>query len=71
MYSPFKQPTSGPASPAWSPDGTELVYAMQGSLWRQRVGSDEARQITDGPGYDHDYFNGNLKALKRFAGYKV
>ena len=26
---------------------------MQGSLWRQRVGSDTARQLTDGPGYDH------------------
>jgi Tol biopolymer transport system component len=46
------QVTSGPSSLAWSPDGTELVYAMQGSLWRQRVGSVEARQLTDGPGYD-------------------
>jgi GAF domain-containing protein len=26
---------------------------MQGSLWRQRVGSDTASQLTDGPGYDH------------------
>ena len=26
---------------------------MQGSLWRQRIGSDEARQLTDGPGYDY------------------
>ena len=26
---------------------------MQGSLWRQRVGATEARQLTDGPGYDH------------------
>ena len=46
------QVTSGPSSAAWSPDGTELVYAMQGTLWRQRVGSTEARQLTDGPGYD-------------------
>ena len=51
MYVP--QVTSGPGSAAWSPDGSELVYSMQGSLWRQRLGSDEARQITDGPGYDH------------------
>jgi TolB protein len=51
MYVP--QVTSGPAAPAWSPDGAELVYAMQGSLWRQKVGRDEARQITNGPGYDH------------------
>ncbi len=47
------QPTSGPGSAAWSPDGTELVYSMQGSLWRQRLGSVEARQVTDGPGYDY------------------
>ena len=47
------QATSGPSAVAWSPDGTELVYSMQGSLWRQRVGSTEARQLTDGPGYDY------------------
>ena len=46
------QVTSGPGAAAWSPDGREVVYAMQGSLWRQRVGSDSARQLTDGPGYD-------------------
>jgi Tol biopolymer transport system component len=51
MYLP--QVTSGPGSPCWSPDGRELVYAMQGSLWRQEVGSTTARQITDGPGYHH------------------
>jgi Tol biopolymer transport system component len=46
------QATSGAGAAAWSPDGAELVYAMQGTLWRQRVGSDTARQLTDGPGYD-------------------
>jgi TolB protein len=51
MYIP--QPTSGPSSVAWSPDGKELVYSMQGSLWRQRLGSTEAHQLTDGPGYDY------------------
>jgi TolB protein len=51
MYLP--QVTSGPASATWSPDGKELVYAMQGSLWRQALGSTTARQITNGPGYDH------------------
>lgn len=47
------QVTSGPSAAAWSPDGTELVYSMQGSLWRQRVGDKTARQLTDGPGYDY------------------
>lgn len=51
MYLP--QATSGPSSVAWSPDGKELVYSMQGSLWRQRVGTTVAVQLTDGPGYDY------------------
>ncbi|HEX6106853.1 MAG TPA: CehA/McbA family metallohydrolase [Gemmatimonadales bacterium] len=46
------QVTSGPGAATWSPDGRELIYSMQGSLWRQRVGSTEARQLTAGPGYD-------------------
>src|SRR5437867_1246737 len=50
MYVP--QPTSGPSSVAWSPDDRDVVYAMQGTLWRQRIGSGEASQLTDGPGYD-------------------
>src|SRR5262245_18220189 len=52
MYLP--QATSGPSGAAWSPDGAELVYAMQGTLWRQKVGSREAVQLTDGPGYDSE-----------------
>jgi TolB protein len=51
MYVP--QVTSGPSAATWSPDGTELIYSMQGSLWRQRVGSDSALQLTAGEGYDH------------------
>src|SRR3954467_15336859 len=47
------QPTSGPSSVTWSPDGTELIYSMQGSLWRQRLGSEEAKQLTGGGGYDY------------------
>ena len=46
-------PPGRPAGPAPSPGrrtGSELIYSMQGSLWRQRLGSDEARQLTDGPG---------------------
>jgi Tol biopolymer transport system component len=51
MYLP--QLTSGPSSATWSPDGSELIYSMQGSLWRQKVGSREARQLTSGPGYSY------------------
>ncbi|MEZ4586593.1 MAG: CehA/McbA family metallohydrolase [Gemmatimonadales bacterium] len=49
MYLP--QLTSGPSGAAWMPDGDELVYSMQGSLWRQRIGETEAIQLVDGPGY--------------------
>ena len=31
------QVTTGPSGAAWSPDGEELIYSMQGSLWRQRL----------------------------------
>jgi TolB protein len=37
MYLP--QLTSGPSSFAWSPDSTELIYSMAGSLWRQKIGT--------------------------------
>jgi hypothetical protein len=49
MYLP--QLTSGPSAAAWSGDGEELVFSMQGSLWRTVPGSGVARQLTDGPGY--------------------
>jgi len=51
LYLP--QLTGGPSSLAFSPDGQELVYSMAGSLWRQRLDSAVAVQITDGPGYDY------------------
>jgi Tol biopolymer transport system component len=51
MYLP--QLTSGPSSLAWAPDSRALVYSMAGSLWRQRIDSASAEQLTDGPGYDY------------------
>lgn len=51
MYLP--QLTSGPSGAAWSPDGQELIFSMAGSLWRQRLDSDEAIELTSGPGYDY------------------
>src|SRR5213593_4257413 len=51
MYVP--EVTSGASAAAWSPDGTELIYSMQGSLWRQKLGSQAAAQITSGPWYDY------------------
>jgi TolB protein len=51
MYLP--QLTSGPASVSWSPDSREVIYAMAGSLWRQRLGTDAAQQLTAPAGYDY------------------
>jgi TolB protein len=51
MYLP--QLTSGPSSVAWSPDSRDVVYSMAGSLWRQKIDSNVAKQLTDGPGYDY------------------
>jgi TolB protein len=51
MYLP--QVTSGPSSVTWSPDGSELIYSMQGSLWRQRIGHHEAHQLTADSSYDY------------------
>ena len=51
LYLP--QLTSGPSSVAWAPDSKEVVYSMAGSLWRQKLDSKEAIQLTDGDGYDY------------------
>ncbi len=51
MYLP--QLTTGPSSAAWMPDSETLVYSMAGELWKQKLMSNEAQQITAGAGYDY------------------
>jgi Tol biopolymer transport system component len=51
MYLP--QLTTGPSSVAWFPDSRTLVYSMAGALWKQKLDSTVAQQITAGPGYDY------------------
>jgi TolB protein len=51
LYLP--QLTSGPSGVTWGPDSKELIYSMAGSLWRQRLDSKDATQITDGAGCDY------------------
>ncbi len=51
MYLP--QLSSGPSGLSWSPDSKEIIYSMAGSLWQQKPGSNEALQLTAGPGYDY------------------
>lgn len=52
LYIP--QLTTGPSGVSFTPDGTDLVYSMGGSLWRQRIGSDEAIELTH-PRSAYDY----------------
>ncbi|MGD0179001.1 MAG: CehA/McbA family metallohydrolase [Terriglobales bacterium] len=51
MYLP--QLTTGPSSAAWLPDSRTLVYSMAGSLWKQKLNSFDAEQLTAGAGYDY------------------
>jgi Tol biopolymer transport system component len=51
MYLP--QLTTGPSAVTFSADGRELIYAMAGSLWRQKIGADSATEITHSDGYDY------------------
>jgi TolB protein len=51
MYLP--QLTGGPSSLAWSPDSAELIYSAGGSLWRQRLGTAVAAQLTAAEAYDY------------------
>jgi TolB protein len=51
LYLP--QLTNGPSSLTWGPDSEELIYSMAGLLWRQKLDSTEAVQLTDGPGYGY------------------
>ncbi len=51
MYLP--QLTGGPSSLVWTPDSGSLIYSMAGSLWRQRLGSGLAEQLTAAAAYDY------------------
>lgn len=52
LYLP--QLTTGASSLAFLPDGETLVYSMGGSLWRQRLGTGTAEELTHAAGaYDY------------------
>ena len=36
------QITNGPNYPTWSADGTQLAFAMQGSIWKLKLGETTA-----------------------------
>jgi len=52
LYLP--QLTMGPSWVSFLPDSVTLVYSMGGSLWRQRIGDDEAVELTH-PSGAYDY----------------
>ncbi len=43
--------TSTPLDPSWHPEGSALAYSMRGDIWVQQLGADQARAVTQGPGY--------------------
>jgi hypothetical protein len=52
LYLP--QLTMGPSGASFMPAGDELVYSMAGSLWRQRIASPAATELTHASGaYDY------------------
>ena len=52
LYIP--QLTTGPSAAAFMPAGDEIIYSMEGSLWRQRIGEPNAFEITHAEGaYDY------------------
>ncbi len=51
MYVP--QLTSGPSALAWSRDGETLYFSMQGRIWRQKLRSTTAEEITTGAFYNY------------------
>ena len=46
------QITNGPNYPTWSPDGEQLAFGMKGSIWRLRLGTTTAHELTTGESYD-------------------
>ncbi len=44
--------TTGPTFPAWSPDGKQLAFAMEGSVWIIDATGGDARQVTTAFSYD-------------------
>jgi dipeptidyl aminopeptidase/acylaminoacyl peptidase len=73
LYLP--QLTTGPSSVAFMPGSREVVYSMAGSLWRQRLGSSSATELTHVPGaYDYQpdvASDGRRVAFARYDGASV
>src|SRR5437868_4425776 len=46
------QITNGPNFPTWSPDGTQLAFAMKGSIWKLKLGETQVYELTNDISYD-------------------
>src|SRR6187549_3687826 len=43
--------SSGPLSPAWSPDGKWIAFSMRGDIFKMPADGGEAIALTSGPAY--------------------
>ena len=50
----FPSVSTGPQSPAWSPDGKWLAFSMRGDIWKMPAGGGEAIALTEGPAYYYE-----------------
>ena len=59
--------TSGPWAPAWSPNGQEIAFSMQGTLWRVPATGGAAVQIT----YMTSFFSNNKGPFKLACFFRI
>src|SRR5437667_8393797 len=64
-------PSTTPWYPAWSPNGEEIAFSMQGSIWKIRLGTTTACELTAAATYDSDRKSTRLNSSHITISYAV